>query len=390
MSQLRNEVRQSPRAMSGLLQDRRRVPGFQWRSGLQRVHLDGLLILGILTLLLFSSVVLYSSGGEDIGLLLRQGVRMAIAITVMILLAQIHPDRFKDVAFWIYAVGLLMLIAVLLFGTIGKGAQRWLDLGFFRFQPSEIMKLAVPLVVAVYLADRPLPPSFVRMFFALVMIAVPALLIAKQPDLGTALLIASSGLIVVFLSGVSWRLIMSFLALAAAAAPVLWYFMHDYQRRRVMTLFNPESDPLGAGYHIIQSKIAIGSGGLQGRGWLQGTQSHLEFLPERSTDFIFAVIAEEFGLIGLTLLITVYLLITARGLYIATQAQLSYMKLLAGSIAITFLVYVFVNVGMVTGLLPVVGVPLPLISYGGTSMVTLLAGFGILMSIHTHRRMMSP
>ena len=390
MSQLRNEVRQSPRAMSGLLQDRRRVPGFQWRSGLQRVHLDGLLILGILTLLLFSSVVLYSSGGEDIGLLLRQGVRMAIAITVMILLAQIHPDRFKDVACWIYAVGLLMLIAVLLFGTIGKGAQRWLDLGFFRFQPSEIMKLAVPLVVAVYLADRPLPPSFVRMFFALVMIAVPALLIAKQPDLGTALLIASSGLIVVFLSGVSWRLIMSFLALAAAAAPVLWYFMHDYQRRRVMTLFNPESDPLGAGYHIIQSKIAIGSGGLQGRGWLQGTQSHLEFLPERSTDFIFAVIAEEFGLIGLTLLITVYLLITARGLYIAAQAQLSYMKLLAGSIAITFLVYVFVNVGMVTGLLPVVGVPLPLISYGGTSMVTLLAGFGILMSIHTHRRMMSP
>jgi rod shape determining protein RodA len=390
MSQLRNEVRQSPRAMSGLLQDRRRVPGFQWRSGLQRAHMDGFLILGILTLLLFSSVVLYSSGGEDVGLLLRQGVRMAIAITVMIILAQIHPDRFKDVAFWIYAVGLLMLIAVLLFGTIGKGAQRWLDLGFFRFQPSEIMKLAVPLVVAVYLADRPLPPSFVRMFFALVMIAVPALLIAKQPDLGTALLIASSGLIVVFLSGVSWRLIMSFLALAAAAAPVLWYLMHDYQRRRVMTLFNPESDPLGAGYHIIQSKIAIGSGGLQGRGWLQGTQSHLEFLPERSTDFIFAVIAEEFGLIGLTLLITVYLLITARGLYIAAQAQLSYMKLLAGSIAITFLVYVFVNVGMVTGLLPVVGVPLPLISYGGTSMVTLLAGFGILMSIHTHRRMMSP
>ena len=364
MSQLRNEVRQSPRAMSGLLQDRRRVPGFQWRSGLQRAHMDGFLILGILTLLLFSSVVLYSSGGEDVGLLLRQGVRMAIAITVMIILAQIHPDRFKDVAFWIYAVGLLMLIAVLLFGTIGKGAQRWLDLGFFRFQPSEIMKLAVPLVVAVYLADRPLPPSFVRMFFALVMIAVPALLIAKQPDLGTALLIASSGLIVVFLSGVSWRLIMSFLTLAAAAAPVLWYLMHDYQRRRVMTLFNPESDPLGAGYHIIQSKIAIGSGGLQGRGWLQGTQSHLEFLPERSTDFIFAVIAEEFGLIGLALLITVYLLITARGLYIAAQAQLSYMKLLAGSIAITFLVYVFVNVGMVTGLLPVVGVPLPLISYG--------------------------
>lgn len=390
MSQLMNDRRNPPRARSQLLQDRRKVPGLQWTSLLRRAHLDGFLVLGIMTLLLFSAVVLYSSGGEDFGLLIRQGIRMAIAITVMIILAQMHPDRLKDIAFWVYGIGVLTLIAVLLFGTIGKGAQRWLDLGFFRFQPSEIMKLAVPLVVAVYLAERPLPPSFSRLFFALLMIAIPVLLIGKQPDLGTALLIGSSGLIVVFLSGVSWRLLMSFLVIIASAAPVLWYFMHDYQRRRVMTLFNPESDPLGAGYHIIQSKIAIGSGGLHGRGWLQGTQSHLEFLPERSTDFIFAVIAEEFGLIGLIALITVYLLITARGLYIAAQAQVSYMKLLAGSIAITFLVYVFVNVGMVTGLLPVVGVPLPLISYGGTSMVTLLAGFGILMSIHTHRRMMSP
>ncbi|ODN67322.1 Rod shape-determining protein RodA [Methylophaga muralis] len=389
MSQLLNERRNPPRTMSHL-QDRRKVVRFQWSSLLQRMHLDGFLILGIMALMLFSAVVLYSSGGEDVGLLIRQGIRMTIAIIVMIILAQIHPDRLKDIAFWIYAVGVLMLIAVLLFGTIGKGAQRWLDLGFFRFQPSEIMKLAVPLVVAVYLAERPLPPSFARLFFAVLMIAIPVLLIGKQPDLGTALLIGSSGLIVVFLSGVSWRLIMGFGVLIASAAPVLWYFMHDYQRRRVLTLFNPESDPLGAGYHIIQSKIAIGSGGLNGRGWLQGTQSHLEFLPERSTDFIFAVIAEEFGLVGLIVLISVYLLITARGLYIAAQAQLSYMKLLAGSIAITFLVYVFVNVGMVTGLLPVVGVPLPLISYGGTSMVTLLAGFGILMSIHTHRRMMSP
>ena len=390
MSQLMNDRRNPPRARSQLLQDRRKVPGLQWTSLLQRAHLDGFLVLGIMTLLFFSAVVLYSSGGEDFGLLIRQGIRMAIAITVMIILAQMHPDRLKDIAFWVYGIGVLTLVAVLLFGTIGKGAQRWLDLGFFRFQPSEIMKLAVPLVVAVYLAERPLPPSFSRLFFALLMIAIPVLLIGKQPDLGTALLIGSSGLIVVFLSGVSWRLLISFLVVCASAAPVLWYFMHDYQRRRVMTLFNPESDPLGAGYHIIQSKIAIGSGGLHGRGWLQGTQSHLEFLPERSTDFIFAVIAEEFGLVGLIALITVYLLITARGLYIAAQAQVSYMKLLAGSIAITFLVYVFVNVGMVTGLLPVVGVPLPLISYGGTSMVTLLAGFGILMSIHTHRRMMSP
>lgn len=389
MSQLLNERRIPPRTMSQL-QDRRKVVRFQWSSLLQRMHLDGVLILGIMVLMMFSAVVLYSSGGEDIGLLIRQGIRMTVAIIVMIILAQIHPDRLKDIAFWVYGAGVLMLIAVLLFGTIGKGAQRWLDLGFFRFQPSEIMKLAVPLVVAVYLAERPLPPSFARLFFAVLMIAIPVLLIGKQPDLGTALLIGSSGLIVVFLSGVSWRLIMGFGVLVASAAPVLWYFMHDYQRRRVLTLFNPESDPLGAGYHIIQSKIAIGSGGLHGRGWLQGTQSHLEFLPERSTDFIFAVIAEEFGLVGLIVLISVYLLITARGLYIAAQAQMSYMKLLAGSIAITFLVYVFVNVGMVTGLLPVVGVPLPLISYGGTSMVTLLAGFGILMSIHTHRRMMSP
>ncbi|MCB2426085.1 rod shape-determining protein RodA [Methylophaga pinxianii] len=376
--------------MSQLLQDRRKVPGLQRTSFLRRAHIDGFLLLGIMALLLFSSVVLYSSGGEDIGLLIRQAIRMAIAVTVMMALAQMHPDRLKDIAFWVYGIGVLTLIAVLLFGTIGKGAQRWLDLGFFRFQPSEIMKLAVPLVVAVYLAERPLPPSISRLLIALLMIAIPVVLIAKQPDLGTALLIGSSGLIVVFLSGVSWRLLLGFVVLCASAAPVLWYFMHDYQRRRVITLFNPESDPLGAGYHIIQSKIAIGSGGLQGRGWLQGTQSHLEFLPERSTDFIFAVIAEEFGLIGLIALITVYLLITARGLYIAAQAQVSYMKLLAGSIAITFLIYVFVNVGMVTGLLPVVGVPLPLISYGGTSMVTLLAGFGILMSIHTHRRMMSP
>lgn len=390
MSQLMNDRRNPPRAMSQLLQDRRKVPGLQRTSFLRRAHIDGFLLLGIMALLLFSSVVLYSSGGEDIGLLIRQAIRMAIAVTVMMALAQMHPDRLKDIAFWVYGIGVLTLVAVLLFGTIGKGAQRWLDLGFFRFQPSEIMKLAVPLVVAVYLAERPLPPSISRLLIALLMIAIPVVLIAKQPDLGTALLIGSSGLIVVFLSGVSWRLLLGFVVLCASAAPVLWYFMHDYQRRRVITLFNPESDPLGAGYHIIQSKIAIGSGGLQGRGWLQGTQSHLEFLPERSTDFIFAVIAEEFGLIGLIALITVYLLITARGLYIAAQAQVSYMKLLAGSIAITFLVYVFVNVGMVTGLLPVVGVPLPLISYGGTSMVTLLAGFGILMSIHTHRRMMSP
>jgi rod shape determining protein RodA len=363
-----------------------------WQPGrlFQLLHLDAMLLLGLLLLLGVGLMMLYSAGGQDIGLIVRQLVRLGVAMVAMLIIAQIHPDRMRDSAYWLYAFGLLLLLAVLFFGTEGKGAQRWLDLGFFRFQPSEIIKLAVPILVAAFLAERPLPPSAWRLLTTLVLIGLPAFLIAKQPDLGTAILIASSGLIVLFLAGISWKLIIGFISSCAAAAPVLWYFMHDYQRRRVLTFLNPENDPLGAGYHIIQSKIAIGSGGIFGQGWLQGTQSHLEFLPERSTDFIFAVIAEEFGLVGAIMLLCLYLLIAARGLFIASQAQSSFSRLLAGSISITFLVYVFVNVGMVTGLLPVVGVPLPLISYGGTSMVTLLAGFGILMSIHTHRRMMSP
>jgi rod shape determining protein RodA len=357
---------------------------------LRVVHIDGILLLALLTLLGVGLMMLYSASGQDSALIIKQLVRIATAFGVMFLLAQINPDRMRDAAPWIYAAGLILLAAVLVFGHEGKGAQRWLDLGFVRFQPSEIMKLAVPMLVAAYMSSRALPPSAARLSIALVMVVVPTLLIAKQPDLGTSIMIATSGLIVLFLSGISWRIILSFILLCAAALPVLWFVMHDYQRQRVLTFLNPESDPLGAGYHIIQSKIAIGSGGLFGRGWLQGTQSHLEFLPERSTDFIFAVIAEEFGLLGVALLLLLYMLITARGVYIASRAQTTFGRLFAGSIAITFLVYVFVNVGMVTGLLPVVGVPLALISYGGTSMVTLLAGFGILMSIHTHRRMMSP
>lgn len=348
------------------------------------------MVLGLLMLMAVSMVVVYSASGEQASVLIRQSVRMAVAFGVMFLLAQIPPDRLRAMAYWLYFAGIILLVGVLLFGAVGKGAQRWLDLGFFRFQPSEMMKIAVPLLVAAFLAEKPLAPSWQRLVLALVIIAIPTALIVQQPDLGTSILIASSGLIVIFLAGISWKLIGSFFLLCAAAAPVLWSLMYDYQRRRVMTFLNPETDPLGAGYHIIQSKIAIGAGGLTGRGWLQGTQSHLEFLPERSTDFIFAVIAEEFGLVGVLGLILLYLLITARGLFIAAQAQSSYARLLAGSLSITFLVYVVVNVCMVTGLMPVVGVPLPLISYGGTSMVTLLAGFGILMSIHTHRRMMSP
>lgn len=373
-----------------LLSDGQRRESWQPGRLFQFLHIDAMLLLGLLLLLGVGLMTLYSAGGQDMGLIFRQLVRLGVAMGVMLLVAQINPDRMRDSAYWLYGFGLILLVAVLLFGYEGKGAQRWLDLGFFRFQPSEIIKLAVPILVAAFLAERPLPPSAWRLIVGLVLIGLPAFLIAKQPDLGTAILIASSGLIVLFLAGISWKIILGFLGSCAAAAPVLWYFMHDYQRRRVLTFLNPESDPLGAGYHIIQSKIAIGSGGVFGQGWLQGTQSHLEFLPERSTDFIFAVIAEEFGLAGAALLLCLYLLIAGRGLFIASQAQSSFSRLLAGSISITFLVYVFVNVGMVTGLLPVVGVPLPLVSYGGTSMVTLLAGFGILMSIHTHRRMMSP
>lgn len=376
--------------MSSLLTDRRKSHQWQLSSMLRRFHIDPLLSLGLLVLIGAGLMMLFSAGGQDFGIILRQLVRIGMALTVMIVIAQIDPDRLRDNAYWLYGFGLILLIAVLLFGHEGKGAQRWLNLGFFRFQPSEIIKLAVPILIAAYIAERPLPPSAWRILSGLILIGLPSFLIAKQPDLGTAILIASSGLIVLFLAGISWKIIISFLVACASAAPVLWYFMHDYQRRRVLTFLNPENDPLGAGYHIIQSKIAIGSGGLFGQGWLQGTQSHLEFLPERSTDFIFAVISEEFGLVGVAILLFIYLLVASRGLYIASQAQSSFARLLAGSISITFLVYVFVNVGMVTGLLPVVGVPLPLVSYGGTSMVTLLAGFGILMSIHTHRRMMSP
>jgi rod shape determining protein RodA len=257
-----------------------------------------------------------------------------------------------------------------------------------RFQPSELLKIALPMMLASYLAERPLPPSGLRILWAAILTATPVLLIARQPDLGTALLVASSGAIVLFLAGLRWRLILLLGVTCAALAPLLWFFMHPYQRRRVLTFLDPETDPLGAGYHIIQSKIAIGSGGVYGKGWLNGTQSHLEFLPERSTDFIFAVLGEELGLLGILAMLAIYLFIVLRGLYIATQAQDTYERLLAGGLTLVFFVYLFVNTGMVTGLLPVVGVPLPLVSYGGTSLVTIMAGFGVLMSIHMHRKLL--
>ncbi len=355
---------------------------------LKAMHLDLQLLLGLLVLLTIGFMTLYSAGGQSIDLLVRQAIRVIIAFCALFVLAQTHPNRMRDAAYWLYGIGLFFLLAVLFVGYEGKGAQRWLDLGIIRFQPSELMKLVVPMLVAHYLTSEPLPPSIIRSCLTIVMVAVPSVLIANQPDLGTSILIAGSGLVVVFLSGISWRIIIVFFSLCIAALPIMWFFMHSYQRQRIITFLDPESDPLGTGYHIIQSKIAIGSGGLYGRGWLEGSQAQLAFLPERSTDFIFAVIAEEFGLVGVGSLLIVYLLVAGRGLAIANGAKTSFARLLAGGISVTFLGYVFVNVGMVTGLLPVVGVPLPLISYGGTSMVTLLAGFGILMSIHTHRRVL--
>ncbi len=358
------------------------------RTLAETLHLDAPLLICLLALSVVSLFVLYSASGQNIDIVWRQVVRLGVAFTIMLALAQITPATLKRWTPWFFGLGIGLLLAVLFFGETGKGAQRWLDLGLFRFQPSEMMKLAVPMMVAWYLSDHPLPPTSKRLLMACLMIIIPTLLIAKQPDLGTALLIAGAGIFVLLFAGISWRLIFASAAVLAASAPVLWHFMRDYQRQRVLTFLNPEQSPLGAGYHIIQSKIAIGSGGLYGKGWLNGTQSQLNFLPERSTDFIFAAYAEEFGLFGILALLAVYLLIIMRGLLIASQAQDTYTRLLGGGLVMTFFIYIFVNIGMVTGLLPVVGVPLPLISYGGTSMVTLMAGFGILMSIHTHRKLL--
>jgi rod shape determining protein RodA len=360
------------------------------RSMLNKIHCDGLLLAGLLVLMAVGLVAIYSAGGQDLGLIQRQVTRLGVALGVMLFVAQIPPMAYQKLSVYFYVIGIAMLVAVLMVGVSSKGAQRWLDLGIFRFQPSEIMKLAVPMMVAWYISRFNLPPKTWQILIGFVLVAVPTLLIARQPDLGTSLLIASSGVFALFLAGMSWRFI-SFVGIAASAfTPVMWFFlMKDYQKQRVLTFLNPESDPLGSGYHIIQSQIAIGSGGAQGKGWLQGTQSQLEFLPERHTDFIFAVFSEEFGFWGVIGLLTIYAFIAVRGMLIAVRAQEAFSKILAGSITLTFFVYVFVNMGMVSGILPVVGVPLPLVSYGGTSMVTLLAGFGILMAISTQKRIMS-
>jgi len=355
----------------------------------ERLHLDLPLLFGLILLCGVGLIVLYSAGGESPDLIRRQGVRMLIAFGVMFILAQIAPAHLVYWTPWLYVLGVALLVCVLLFGDVTQGAQRWLQVGPVTFQPSELTKISVPMMLAFFLADRSLPPRLGRIVIGMLLVALPTFLIARQPGLGTSVLIASSGVFVLFLAGMSWRVIGAAGVLAAACLPALWYVMHGYQRRRVLTFLDPEQDPLGAGYHIIQSKIAIGSGGIYGKGWLNGTQSQLEFLPERSTDFVFAVFSEEFGLLGVITLLIIYLFIVLRGLYISINAQDAYGRLVAGSLILTFFVYVFVNIGMVSGLLPVVGVPLPLVSYGGTSIVTLMAGFGLIMSIHTHRRLLS-
>ncbi len=354
---------------------------------LSRLHLDVPLLLALLTLCGFGLVVLYSAGRQNIDLVINQSMRMTLGLLLLLALAWVTPKQLAAISPWLYLVGIILLILVLINGLGIKvnGSQRWLDLKVMRFQPSEILKLASPMMLAWLLSRQPLPPSWLSIIQALIISAIPVLLILDQPDLGTGLMVLFAALCVLFMAGLSWRIIGVSLALITAALPLFWeWVMYPYQRVRVLTLLNPESDPLNAGYHIIQSKIAIGSGGVYGKGWLNGTQANLQFLPEGTTDFIYAVIAEEFGLIGLCLLIALYFFIIVRSFMLITRTQDSYSRLLGGAIVMNFFFCVFVNAGMVSGILPVVGVPLPFISYGGTSLVTILAGFGIIMSIYAH------
>jgi rod shape determining protein RodA len=355
---------------------------------LRALGLDGPLT-GVLAIIVCIGVlVVYSASGQNLKMVEHHLGNIVVAVAAMLALAKLStPQYLRLFSPAAYIIGILLLIVVDVTGHVGKGAQRWLDIGFVRFQPSEIMKLAVPMICAWYLHERRLPPSFKDLLVMGLLIAIPTVMIARQPDLGTALLIATSGLIVLLLAGLQLRIILISIPLLGGAAMAAWHFIHDYQRQRILTFLNPQNDPLGAGYHIIQSQIAIGSGGVFGKGYMNGSQAQLEFLPERSTDFIFAVIGEEFGLLGQLLILSLFGIVIGRALYLAMQGQDTFSRLTGGTIALSFFVYVFVNSGMVSGILPVVGVPLPLISYGGTSMVTLLAGFGILMSLHSHRKL---
>lgn len=361
----------------------------KYRTFWQYIHIDIPLLLSILLLMTAGLFILYSASSQNLFIVEQQALRIGLSFAIMVVLAQIPPIAYQRWALPLYCVGVVLLVVVLITGHIGKGAERWLNLGIFRFQPSEFMKVVIPLFLAWHFHRIHLPLTLKTIIFSAIIILIPALLTAKQPDLGTAILLIIAGGSVLLLAGLSWYFIGALMALMGLLMPVIWYVLRDYQRQRVLTFFNPERDPLGAGYHIIQSKIAIGSGGLFGKGWLNGTQSHLHFLPEHSTDFIFAVCGEEFGFFGSIILIMMFMTVILRGLYITVHAQDTFSRLLAGSLTMTFFVSFFINMGMVTGILPVVGLPLPLISYGGSSMVTIMASFGILMSIQTHRRLIT-
>jgi rod shape determining protein RodA len=350
-------------------------------------HLDRHLLTLVAILLVMGLLILYSAAGASLERVAAQMANISVALVLMWIAANVPLHYLSRIALPLYVLGLVLLIAVAAFGEIVNGARRWLDLGFTRIQPSELMKIAVPLMLAWYF-DRYEAVLKMRDFaVGALLVLMPVLLIAQQPDLGTALLVTAAGFFVLFLAGLSWKILVGLTLAGGASLPFLWSMLHDYQRQRVLTLLDPSQDPLGAGYHTIQSTIALGSGGVFGKGWLNGTQSHLDFLPERTTDFIFAVYAEEFGLFGNLVLMVLFLLVVGRGLVIAANAPTLFTRLLAGAITLTFFTYAIVNMGMVSGILPIVGVPLPLISYGGNSLVTILFSVGLLMSIHTHRRL---
>ena len=355
----------------------------------QYIHIDRFLFFFLLLISFVGLGILYSASNQNFGTFTQQVSRLCIAFLLMLIIAQIPPNTLRRWAPWIYGLSLGLLIVVLFIGHIGKGAQRWLTLGGLRLQPAELMKLAIPLILASYYQKILLPLKIRETFISFFLIFIPVILTAKQPDLSTALLLLIIGASILFLAGISWRFLSILGGLFIISTPILWFFMRGYQRQRILTFFNPERDPLGAGYHIIQSKIALGSGGMFGKGWLNGTQSHLHFLPEHKTDFIFAVCGEEFGLIGCLLILTLYLLIVARGFYIALYAQDTFSRLLAGSLTLSFLISFCINISMVTGILPVAGVPLPFISYGGSSLMTLMMSFGMLMSIETHKKLIT-
>ncbi|WP_313952295.1 rod shape-determining protein RodA [Accumulibacter sp.] len=354
-----------------------------WRALV--AHLDVPLLLITAALMVVGLVTVYSATYDANNRMLAQVLNMAIGLCAMWAVAQLPPQKLMRFGVPLYAVGLILLVLVYFFGIKVNGARRWLSLGFTRIQPAEILKIAVPLMLAWYFHRHEALLKFRHYAIASLLLLVPFALIAKQPDLGTAILVGAAGFYVIFFAGVSWWLIGGLVAVAAGAAPFVWTMLHDYQRKRILTLIDPATDPLGAGYHIIQSTIAIGSGGNFGKGWLAGTQTHLEFIPERHTDFILAVFSEERGLLGNGILLLLYLLLIGRGLMIAANASTLFARVMAGSVTLSLFTYVFVNMGMVSGILPVVGVPLPFMSYGGTALVTLSVGVGILMSIHTHR-----